>query len=333
MYEREYNVLESSSDYYGMDDYEVPYDFNMEDKEGGTFEEEVISNEVIGNSSLDGYNKTDQITENKNNPVTHITQQGETLWGVAKRYYGKNKDNLGTTWDEYWKKVQEWNKGGNYGQVGGTMYLSAPESRSEKAHKLLKQIITTREEWGADKPITGGDRSYEDITKGENFTSLEDYYHTIAIHHAGNVNHPTIKDIQKKHQGGGKADVGYHYAIDTDGRIYEGRPIEIKGAHVNNANTGVIGIVLLGDFEPGFDYYIIPDIGTTFTRQMRNALIILCKLLDIAYTIENGLSGHNGLNCGHTVCPGSKVTSELDLIRKLTGLKEADCINHEKSGD
>lgn len=78
------------------------------------------------------------------------------------------------------------------------------------------------------------------------------------------------------------------------------------------------------------DFYGIipfPAVGTLFKGKMRNALIILCKLLNIAYTIENGLAGHGSLNCGHTVCPGSRVISEL------TGLKEAKCINYEGSGD
>ena len=37
-------------------------------------------------------------------------------------------------------------------------------------------------------------------------------------------NSPSVKDVQKEHMDGGFADIGYHYAIDSEGNIYEGRP-------------------------------------------------------------------------------------------------------------
>jgi len=44
----------------------------------------------------------------------------------------------------------------------------------------------------------------------------------------------------------GWADIGYHYLIDRDGTITEGRPIEKDGAHVKGHNRGTIGISLWG---------------------------------------------------------------------------------------
>jgi RHS repeat-associated protein len=60
-------------------------------------------------------------------PVKHTVQKGQTLWGVSKEYYKNNKDKIGGTWATYWKSVQVWNKGGDYGKVGGKMILSDPE--------------------------------------------------------------------------------------------------------------------------------------------------------------------------------------------------------------
>ena len=44
-------------------------------------------------------------------------------------------------------------------------------------------------------------------------------------------------------------DVGYHYLIDWEGRVLEGRPLDRLGAHVERHNTGSVGIVLMGDFS------------------------------------------------------------------------------------
>ena len=47
------------------------------------------------------------------------------------------------------------------------------------------------------------------------------------------------------------ADIGYHYVIDRQGRIWEGRELSWKGAHAGNkqANENNVGIALIGNFE------------------------------------------------------------------------------------
>ena len=44
-------------------------------------------------------------------------------------------------------------------------------------------------------------------------------------------------------------DIGYHFAVDRAGRIWEGRSLRYQGAHVRNFNEGNIGVVALGDFD------------------------------------------------------------------------------------
>lgn len=82
-------------------------------------------------------------------------------------------------------------------------------------------------------------------------------YHSVAIHHAGRsaACGPAslqLQEIQEEQMKRIKADdIGYHYAIDCFGNIYEGRDIRFKGEHVHKFNTGVIGIVLLANLaEP-----------------------------------------------------------------------------------
>jgi hypothetical protein len=44
-------------------------------------------------------------------------------------------------------------------------------------------------------------------------------------------------------------DIGYHYIIDPSGRIWEGRPITIEGAHVSHTNQHNLGVMLMGNFD------------------------------------------------------------------------------------
>lgn len=71
-------------------------------------------------------------TKSVNNRTVHITEKGESLWTVSQTYYKFNKDLIGLSWGDYWTKVLEWNKGGNYGMIGGKMFLSSPVESSEK---------------------------------------------------------------------------------------------------------------------------------------------------------------------------------------------------------
>jgi N-acetylmuramoyl-L-alanine amidase len=61
-----------------------------------------------------------------------------------------------------------------------------------------------------------------------------------------------MKAYQTGHQQTNKwADIGYHYVIDRQGRIWEGRELNWKGAHAGNgqANENNVGIALIGNFE------------------------------------------------------------------------------------
>ncbi|MCA9302750.1 MAG: N-acetylmuramoyl-L-alanine amidase [Phycisphaerales bacterium] len=55
--------------------------------------------------------------------------------------------------------------------------------------------------------------------------------------------------IRKGHLGNGWADIGYHYAIDPSGRVWEARPLVLQGAHVKDQNPNNIGVVMFGNYE------------------------------------------------------------------------------------
>ncbi len=80
----------------------------------------------------------------------------------------------------------------------------------------------------------------------------------ITVHHDAIMPVPTgsyadslrrLNVIRNGHLNNGWADIGYHFAIDPKGRIWQARPLELQGAHVKNHNPGNLGIVVFGNYE------------------------------------------------------------------------------------
>lgn len=59
----------------------------------------------------------------------------------------------------------------------------------------------------------------------------------------------TIRRSHLQRDGGRWGDIGYHFAIDPSGRLWEARPLDWQGAHVSARNEGNVGVVVLGNFE------------------------------------------------------------------------------------
>lgn len=62
----------------------------------------------------------------------------------------------------------------------------------------------------------------------------------------------TIREshTERKAKAGEKwADIGYHFIVDPAGRVWEGRPLQYQGAHVQDYNEHNIGVMCMGNFE------------------------------------------------------------------------------------
>lgn len=81
----------------------------------------------------------------------------------------------------------------------------------------------------------------------------------LVVHHSalivqGDPRPPVerVRALYKYHaRSRGWGDIGYHFIVDENGQVYEGRQggKSVVGAHAYCNNTGTIGIVLLGNFE------------------------------------------------------------------------------------
>tara|TARA_E500000318_G_C3557468_1_gene211763 strand:+ start:1791 stop:2198 length:408 start_codon:yes stop_codon:yes gene_type:complete len=64
----------------------------------------------------------------------------------------------------------------------------------------------------------------------------------------------STEEIRQWHLDRGWSDIGYHFVIELDGTVGDGRPVEIAGAHAQGHNSDSIGVCYVGgvdsDMEP-----------------------------------------------------------------------------------
>lgn len=116
-----------------------------------------------------------------------------------------------------------------------------------------------------------------------------------------------LESIRRGHVQRGWADIGYHYAIDPAGRVWQGRPLSLQGAHVGEQNQSNIGIVLLGNFD-----------RQAPTPQSLDALDRLIAIEMRRFRISLGeIRTHREM--APTACPGRNLQREMDRTRSRGG--------------
>jgi hypothetical protein len=201
--------------------------------------------------------------------------------------------------------------------LGWLLYLFIKaETISLDAFPPPRPTILARADWGA-RPLNfyapEEFGSFDPHTNPEGvlyyLSDLRVALNTIVIHHSA-FSHTGPAEIQDLHlDRRGFADIAYHFLIDSEGIIYEGREINVRGAHVQGFNTGSVGIVLTGNFS-----------DTEPTRAQLDSLTGLVDYLRYTYKIRY-LAGHKdypGQSPDGTECPGDSLYPLLpDLAREL----------------
>ena len=187
------------------------------------------------------------------------------------------------------------------------------------ADHLDRPSIISRADWGA-RPVDVGARNehgyYNPLTNPEGWyvypDDLRGGYQTVVIHHSAfylEDGVSTLLKVQRLHRDDrGWADVGYHFMVDKEGFIYEGRDLSARGAHTQGYNTGSAGLCLLGDFR-----------AESPSAAQWQAVTALTQWL--AYRLRlTHLAGHRQFN-DWTVCPGVHVINRLENLARLAGLQ------------
>jgi hypothetical protein len=181
------------------------------------------------------------------------------------------------------------------------------QQRIQKVDEFIKRNgISARADWGA--------RASRIPDTPE---SLDWDYSVVVIHHSGLWGDTDPHVIQNKHMNkNGWDDVGYHFMVGKNGEIYEGRRLIYKGSHTENANTGKIGILVMGNFEKAF-FGLLG--GTPSRIQLEGVRRLVIALKGLFPTLTT-LGGHKDYKKS-TECPGSELYPLLGDLRQTTGLK------------
>jgi N-acetylmuramoyl-L-alanine amidase len=107
-----------------------------------------------------------------------------------------------------------------------------------------------------------------------------------------------VRDIRRWHIDQGFIDVGYHYVIRLDGRVEEGRPHHVVGAHATGVNERSVGICLIG----GVSATDIKKAENTYTAQQYASLEELVKKLQGVYPAADVI-GHRDVPGTRRECP------------------------------
>lgn len=99
-------------------------------------------------------------------------------------------------------------------------------------------------------------------------------------------------------KGRGWSDIGYHFAIDPNGRVWECRNLRYQGAHVSSNNENNVGVLLMGNFEKQRPSRQQLATMKSFVRQLRLKYGVPVK----SRRSTVGIKTHREL--GKTACPG-----------------------------
>lgn len=105
-----------------------------------------------------------------------------------------------------------------------------------------------------------------------------------------------MADVRRWHRQLGWDREGYHYLIQLDGEIEEGRPLEMVGAHVGGHNENSIGIVYVG----GLDSDLNPK--DTRTKAQKKAMRKLVGELKARFPNAR-VMGHRDFPGVNKACP------------------------------
>ena len=178
-------------------------------------------------------------------------------------------------------------------RAAGTRRQAAPPQPALPPYRIVR-----REAWGAESLKD----NHDPMARVRRIT----LHHTAEVAGMGTLRDaPLGKGIQDFHRNKrGWADIGYHWVIGLDGNVYEGRALDVQGAHAGGGNNVEnLGISVIGDFTKA-----LPG-----SKQLRTTeRFLAAKLAYYGVPIEE-LHGHRDFKA--TECPGSTLYAWLQRFK------------------
>ena len=167
----------------------------------------------------------------------------------------------------------------------------------QEAHGLVADGIVGAKTWAALK--SGEDGVFKKSTRVIN----EIIVHCSATPEGKDY---TLDTIRQWHRQRGFSDIGYHYVIHPDGKVEEGRDVNIAGAHCSGHNSKSIGICYIGGMTA--DNKKAKDTRTAKQRTM--LLWLLVKMRNLYPSAK--IHGHRDFAA--KACPSFDATEEYKNI-------------------
>ncbi|XP_042207761.1 peptidoglycan-recognition protein SC2-like isoform X2 [Homarus americanus] len=154
--------------------------------------------------------------------------------------------------------------------------------------------FVTRAEWGARDPV-----SREPIIPP--FSGVFVHHSAMARCNTSEECVAEVQEIQKLHMDkNGWDDIGYHFLVGEDGRVYEGRGWNARGAHARAHNAWTYGICVMGNYVMALPN----DRALTALRDIMD-----CGVKQGKITQGFEVFGHRDGVC--TECPGQMLYEEI----------------------
>lgn len=187
------------------------------------------------------------------------------------------------------------------GASGPAMPSTAVVQKAEPPHvdDPVGYTLVDRASWGA-APLRD---NHDPMAKVRRIT----VHHTAEL---GGMDAKTdaelVRAVQVFHQETrGWADIGYHYLIGRDGKVYEGRPLHAQGAHAGGGNNVEnLGVSLIGEFVDA-----LPE-----PRQLETLRVFLEVQRTKHKVPMVEVHGHRDFK--PTECPGQAVYDWLGELKK-----------------
>ena len=167
-----------------------------------------------------------------------------------------------------------------------------------------KLPIVSREQWDARPPRTS---DLEALRGSWSRVTLHHSVDTLSEESDGSLASSihALHAIQRYHmEQNGWGDIGYHYLVDSAGRVFEGRQLQWQGAHASgDNNVQNLGICMLGDFT-----------DRPPSREALEALRVLLDQVRERYRIPTArIYPHRKFK--NSICPGDYLTAWLERYK------------------
>ena len=125
------------------------------------------------------------------------------------------------------------------------------------------------------------------------------FIHCSASDDEGLIGEEMVNEIRRWHLARGFSNIGYHFLIDREGKILQGRTLELKPATQKGHNTGTIAIMVHG--------------LSSFTFESLKACRLLCEAINEEY--KGKVSFHGHCEVSEKLCPVFDYGEALSLDR------------------